>query len=252
MYRVTERCWLLGVNISRSRLAFRNNILLHPATSTIQYQQPDATYSTDPARRPSFVKNLWENLKSEYDKNKEMKESLSKFREEAKKLEESDALKEARRKFENIEGASKPTAGAFKDQISGLSDKIKEQVDDLSKHEGFKKASEFTGNIGDKTKGAAETIGKAAENIGQTRAVKTAISAATTIKDELEVETLGGRVYRPPQVLRRRKEAEEGGEAIQADEETTGVELHKDSRFAQSWQNFKDNNPVMNKFTDYR
>ena len=97
-----------------------------------------------------------------------------------------------------------------------------------------------------------ETIGKAAENIGQTRAVKTAISAATTIKDELEVETLGGRVYRPPQVLRRRKEAEEGGEAIQADEETTGVELHKDSRFAQSWQNFKDNNPVMNKFTDYR
>ena len=47
-------------------------------------------------------------------------------------------------------------------------------------------------------------------------------------------------------------EAEEGGEAIQADEETTGVELHKDSRFAQSWQNFKDNNPVMNKFTDYR
>ena len=83
--------------------------------------------------------------------------------------------------------------------------------------------------------------------------MKSAISAATTIKDELEGETLGGRVYRPPALLRRRKEAAEGDEAvIQADEETTGVELHKDSRFAQSWQNFKDNNPVMNKFTDYR
>ena len=181
-----------------------------------------------------------------------MKESLSKFREEAKKLEESDALKEARRKFENIEGASKPTAGALKEQISGLSDKIKEQVDDLSKHEGFKKASEFTGNIGDKTKGAAETIGKAAENIGQTRAVKMAASAATNIKEELEMETLGGRVYRPPNVLRMRKAVEGESEAIQADEETTGMELHKDSRFAQSWQNFKENNPVMNKFTDYR
>jgi len=177
---------------------------------------------------------------------------LSKFREEAKKLEESDALKEARRKFENIEGASKPTAGALKEQISGLSDKIKEQVDDLSKHEGFKKASEFTGNIGDKTKGAAETIGKAAENIGQTRAVKMAASAATNIKEELEMETLGGRVYRPPNVLRMRKAVEGESEAIQADEETTGMELHKDSRFAQSWQNFKENNPVMNKFTDYR
>jgi len=253
MYRVTEKCCLIGVNISRSRLAFRNNIVLHPLNSTTQCQQFDAPYSTDPARRPSFFKNLLENLKSEYDKNKEMKESLSKFREEAKKLEESDALKEARRKFENIEGASKPTAGAFKEQMSGFSDKIKEQVDDLSKHESFKKASEFTGNIGDKTKGAAESIGKAAENIGQTRAVRTAISAATNIKEELEVETLGGRVYRPPQVLRMRKAQGEGdGEAIQADEETTGMELHKDSRFAQSWQNFKDNNPVMNKFTDYR
>ena len=38
------------------------------------------------------MKNLWENLKSEYDKNKEMKESLSKFREEAKKLEESEHI----------------------------------------------------------------------------------------------------------------------------------------------------------------
>lgn len=252
MYRVSEKCCLIGVNISR-RLALRNNIVLHPINSTMQCQQFDAPYSTDPARRPSFFKNLLENLKSEYDKNKEMKESLSKFREEAKKLEESDALKEARRKFENIEGASKPTAGALKEQISGFSEKIKEQVDDLSKHESFKKASEFTGNIGDKTKGAAESIGKAAENIGQTRAVKTAISAATNIKEELEVETLGGRVYRPPSVLRMRKaQGDSDGEAIQADEETTGMELHKDSRFAQSWQNFKDNNPVMNKFTDYR
>ena len=39
---------------------------------------------------------------------------------------------------------------------------------------------------------------------------------------------------------------------IEADETTTGVEMHKDSRFSQSWQNFKDSNPVMNKFVDYR
>lgn len=228
-------------------MAFREEILLHPATI-----QLSNSYSTDPARRPSFVKNLLENLRAEYDKNKEMKESLSKFREEAKKLEESEALQEARRKFQNIEGESKQSAGAFKDQISGLQDKLKESVEDISKHEGFKKASEFTGNISAKTKEAGKTFGKAAENISKTSAYQTATSAATSIKDELEGETLGGKVYRPPKVLRMRKEQEGEAVNITADEETTGVELHKDSRFAASWQNFKDNNPVMNKFTDYR
>merc|ERR1712059_93857 len=43
-----------------------------------------------------------------------------------------------------------------------------------------------------------------------------------------------------------------GSEEIQADETATGVELHKDSRFSQSWQKFKDSNPVVNKFVDYR
>jgi len=258
MYRAAQKCSIIGLNIARTRqtVAFRNNIFLRPEANYVSNNLNNyelQSYSTDPARRPSFVKNLWENLKSEYDKNKEMKESLSKFREEAKKLEESEALKEARRKFENIEGESKQSAGAFKDQISGFSDKIKDSVDEISKHEGFKKASEFTGNISAKTKEATESIGKAAENIGNTQAVKSAMSAASTIKEELEVETLGGMVYRPPKVLRKRKQDAEGESThIEADEETTGVELHKDSRFAQSWANFKENNPMMNKFSEAR
>jgi len=258
MYRAAQKCSIIGLNIARTRqtVAFRNNILLRPEANYVSNNLNNyelQSYSTDPARRPSFVKNLWENLKSEYDKNKEMKESLSKFREEAKKLEESEALKEARRKFENIEGESKQSAGAFKDQISGFSGKIKDSVDEMSKHEGFKKASEFTGNISAKTKEATESIGKAAENIGNTQAVKSAMSAASTIKEELEVETLGGMVYRPPKVLRKRKQDAQGESThIEADEETTGVELHKDSRFAQSWANFKENNPMMNKFSEAR
>ena len=51
-------------------------------------------------------------------------ESLKKFREEAKKLEESEALKEARRKFESIEGtASKTDTGVFKEHMKGVADK---------------------------------------------------------------------------------------------------------------------------------
>ena len=54
-----------------------------------------------------------------------MQESLKKFREEAKKLEESEALKEARRKFESIEGtASKTDSSVFKEHMKGVADKV--------------------------------------------------------------------------------------------------------------------------------
>ena len=252
MHRITLKCCMRGLHLPRAtHISLRSEALSGPSTLSLQHNI--ASYSTDPARRPSFVKNLIENIRSEFDKNKEMKESLKKFREEAKKLEDSEALKDARRKFESIEGDSKQTAGALKEQISGLTGKLKESVEDISKNETFKKASELGGNISAKTKEASESIGRAAENISKTSAYQTASSAATNIKDELEGQTLGGMVYKPPRVLRKRKECEDGSaEVIQADEDTTGVELHKDSRFAASWQNFKDNNPVMNKFTDYR
>lgn len=53
---------------------------------------------------PGFLGNIIENMKQEFSKNKELQESLKKFREDAKKLEESQELKDARRKFESIEG----------------------------------------------------------------------------------------------------------------------------------------------------
>ena len=53
---------------------------------------------------------------------------------------------------------------------------------------------------------------------------------------------------------RKRNEWEGTGEEkiVEANEDATGVELHKDSKFYQSWQSFKDTNPVVNKFVDYR
>ena len=52
--------------------------------------------------KPGFFGNFLENIKSEIAKNKEMKESIKKFREEAQKLEESEALKKAREKFVSL------------------------------------------------------------------------------------------------------------------------------------------------------
>lgn len=51
------------------------------------------------SQKKGFLGGFFENLKEEYSKNKEMKDSIKKFRAEAQKLEESDALKEARKKY---------------------------------------------------------------------------------------------------------------------------------------------------------
>ena len=101
-----------------------------------------AHYSAD--KRPSFFGNILKNIKEEYSKNTEMQDSLKKFREEAKKLEESDALKEARRKFESIEGTAKDAGGSsvFKDHVKGVADKVKGTIDEVSKTDAAKKATQ--------------------------------------------------------------------------------------------------------------
>ena len=71
-------------------------------------------YATDPNRRPGFFESFVENIKQEYSKSKDMKDSLEKFRQEAKKLEESEALKEARRKFQNIEGETSKSSNVLR------------------------------------------------------------------------------------------------------------------------------------------
>lgn len=52
--------------------------------------------------RKGFLGEFVDNLRQELSKNQEMKENIKKFREEAKKLEESDALQQARKKYVRI------------------------------------------------------------------------------------------------------------------------------------------------------
>jgi len=228
--------------------------LHQPQAALLPRRQP---YSADPSKRPSFLGNLMENLKQEYTKSQEMQDSLKQFREEAKKLEESDALKEARRKFQNIEGEIEKAKGssAFKEQLSGIADKVKDTVDDVAKSDAVKKASEFTETIGKSTEGARKSIGEAAESISKSGAFQTVTSTASTLKEELEGHSLGGKVYKPPKKLRKRCEyvyQVDEVKPVEANEDATGVELHKDSKLFASWQSFKDNNPVVNKIVDYR
>lgn len=73
-----------------------DKILLDPY-SPCSKQQNIRHYSQ---QKKSFLGGFIEQLREEFSKNKEMKDSIQKFREEAKKLEQSDALKEARKKIQ--------------------------------------------------------------------------------------------------------------------------------------------------------
>lgn len=60
-------------------------------------------------------------------KNKEMKESLKKFREEAEKLEQSEALRSARQKFQAVESEATKGSEALKEKLESLKEKVQKK-----------------------------------------------------------------------------------------------------------------------------
>lgn len=184
-------------------------------------------------------------MKEEFKKNKEMKENLKKFREEAKKLEESEALKEARGKFSQV--LEKSDSGVFK-----------EKLDELKESEFVKKTSKSAEELGSKT---SETVAGTVKSISETSAFK-AVSegvkvAKETVQEELNESDLynRGRVYVRPAVLQKRSDrllATSEAKTFEANEDATEMVMHKDSKFAQSWAQFKENNQYVNKMFEYK
>ena len=98
-----------------SRLQPSNQVLL---TSTRLYSSQNK-----PDQKPSFFGNILSNMKQEYEKNKYMQDIPKKFPNEVKKLEDSEAPKEACQKFENIE--SERSKSVIKSQWA---DKVKKTM----------------------------------------------------------------------------------------------------------------------------
>nr|KAG5699542.1 hypothetical protein BaRGS_033738 [Batillaria attramentaria] len=200
----------------------------------------------------NFIQQVIDNIRQDFQKNKEMKESLKKFREETQKLEESEALKKAREKFDNIEAETASVRKTFGD-IKG---KVSETVEELQKTELLKKGRVIGEELGKTAGKAADTLSKSGEQLSKTAAFKTMSEGVKAVKQEFDDVTLSrARHYRAPEKLKKRTELarivrEE--RPIQADDEATGMVLHKDSRFYQSWQNFKDNNQYVTKLFDLK
>ncbi|XP_034947415.1 mitochondrial import inner membrane translocase subunit TIM44 [Chelonus insularis] len=205
------------------------------------------------ARKPNFFSQFIDNIKQEMQKNKEMKESLKKFREEAEKLEQSDALKSARQKFQSVESEATKSSEVLKEKLDVIKGKVQEVIDEASKTELGKKAGQLGEEITRTAKGAAETISEKSQAIGKSSAFQTISQTAQVVRKELDNHGIQGQVYVAPKKLRKRKEVlDREDKPVEANTEATGVELHKDSKFYQSWQNFKENNAYVNKVLDWK
>uniref|UniRef100_A0A8D3BZY8 Translocase of inner mitochondrial membrane 44 homolog (yeast) n=1 Tax=Scophthalmus maximus TaxID=52904 RepID=A0A8D3BZY8_SCOMX len=206
--------------------------------------------------RKGFLGEFLDNLKQELNKNKDMKENIKKFREEAKKLEESDALKQARRKYKNIESETAKTSEVLRKKLGNISETVKEGLEEVSRTDIGKKIKEGMEEAAKSAKTSAESVSKSGGILGKTSAFKAISHGMESVKKEIgDLGHTGP--YRPPARLRKRSEFSskgggDDGKVFEANEEAMGVVLHKDSKWYQQWKDFKDNNMVFNRFFEMK
>lgn len=121
-------------------------------------------------------------------KNKEMKESLKKFREEAEKLEQSEALKAARQKFDTVEKEASKGGEIFKGRMDFIKTKVKDIMDEATKTELAKKAGKITKEIGKTT----SSISEKAQEIGKTETFKSFSQATKAVQQEIDSTEIQG------------------------------------------------------------
>ncbi|XP_026052923.1 mitochondrial import inner membrane translocase subunit TIM44-like isoform X1 [Carassius auratus] len=210
---------------------------------------PQARFMSSGGGRRGFLGEFMDNLKQELSKNKEMKENIKKFREEAKKLEESEALKQARRKYKTIESETVKTSDVLKKTLGTISETVKEGLEEVGRSDIGKKIKEGMEQ-------SAETVSKGGEKLGKTGAFRAISQGVESVKKEIgDFGQMGP--YRPPTRLRKRSDfsSKAGGaedKVFEANEEAMGVVLHKDSKWYQQWKDFKDNNAVFNRFFEMK
>ncbi|CAH0755484.1 unnamed protein product [Diatraea saccharalis] len=202
--------------------------------------------------RKGFFSSIIENIKEDIAKNKEMKENIKKFREEAQKLENSEALQAARRKFHAVESEASKSSEVLKETLEGIKGKVGHVLEEASKTEIARKAGKITEDISKSAKDAAESIADTSQKLGQTSAFKTISQATEVVKNEIAPKGLEGRVYVSPMILRKRVEVALDERSVAPDAEATGLELHRDSKFHQQWEDFKNNNQYINKVLDWK
>lgn len=219
------------------------------------YYMPIRYLSSGPERK-NFIASIYDNIRQDISKNKEMKENLKKFREEASKLEQSEALQKARVKYQSIESETVKGSEVLKKGFDSLHEKLKETLSEAEKTELAKKSKMIADELSQTAGKAASSISKGGEQLSQTKVFKSVREGVKAVKEEIDDAALvRATMYKKPEKLRYREEHgfhTSAQQVFEANLDSTGVELHKDSKWSESWQNFKDNNQYVNKMFDLK
>ncbi|RXG58828.1 Mitochondrial import inner membrane translocase subunit TIM44 [Armadillidium vulgare] len=195
-------------------------------------------------------------MRDEMTKNKKLRDSIKDFKKDMEKFEKSESLQKAREKYRIVEEETAEGSKKAMMHLESLKQKVKETVEEAQKTEILQKASRVTEEATKTAQRVTETLSQKGEEITKSQTYKTLSDTARAVREEIDQSTFGkkGRVYRPPEVLRLRVERDVDMEEkiIQANTEATGITIHKDSRFTQSWEEFKNNNPYINKVLEWR
>ncbi|XP_026332491.1 mitochondrial import inner membrane translocase subunit TIM44 [Hyposmocoma kahamanoa] len=247
-------CRQLLYNPARWKCALPGNLPVNLKTpmTAVRYDQYRVPECRHYSARKGFFSSIIENIKEDIAKNKEMRESIKKFREEAQKLENSEALQAARKKFHAVESEASKSSEMLKDTLEGIKGKMEHVLEEASKTEIAKKAGKISEDLSKTAKGAAESIADTGSKLGQTSAFRTISQATAVVREEMAPKGLEGRVYTSPITLRKRVDVAMDERSFTPDTETTGVELHKDSKFHEQWEDFKNNNQYINKVLDWK
>ncbi|KAM3720461.1 putative mitochondrial import inner membrane translocase subunit [Dirofilaria immitis] len=221
-----------------------------PSFQSVRYFSQQGQHHSRPR---NFLKNLLDNIREEFEKNKELQDNRRQLDERLRSLNDSEALKEARRKFELIEKETLKSSQIIQNKISEVRDHIANMIVEVQKTEAGKKISQAAEEVLKQAKSAAEMIEKAAEQVGDNQLYQSVSSSVKVIKDEVD-SIVDVRMYTRPDQLRMRSAAYStcADRIVEANPNATGVELHKESKWYAGWKTFSENNAYYNKMLDWK
>ncbi|CAG8439460.1 6792_t:CDS:10 [Acaulospora morrowiae] len=204
---------------------------------------------TNVTRKMSAFAKFMETIKEQVEKNKELQRNVKLLQDRAGQLGESETLRRAKEAYAKAkEGAeSTTTIGSEKlrksvDEIKKTAEKIGSSVSDTLKEVG---ETPFVKGTQEKISTLTDKVSASTEPIRKTKAY-------TNIRDTLK-ETVGDDASRyggfvDKETRQRMKEkamSYHGTPFPQNPEAGSSMVLHKDSAWKESWNKFKENNPIM-------
>ncbi|VDK42000.1 unnamed protein product [Anisakis simplex] len=212
-------------------------------------------YSSSSADRKSFLASLIENVKEEFEKNKELQENKKQLDQRLRELNDSEALKDARKKFELVEQETMRSSEVIQKKLSEIKDHMSQMIAEIQKTEAGKKLSEAAEEALKQARLAAESLEKAAEQIGDTQIYQNVSQTVKVVKEEID-DITDVTMYSRPEQLKMRSVAYSTSayaeRVMEPNPDATGVQLHKESRWYAGWKEFSEKNVYFNKILDWK